>query len=315
MLPFLAKIGSVLIPTMPVFWCLGYLTGAFIVIGLSRRQGLDMSKILNLLIFTIAASVMGARISAVFLLAKPEQLRWFLDHPAEIFKFWKSGYSFYGVVFFSLAAGTWYCFRSGLPVPFTAELFIPGVALGHFIQSIGDFLAGAHPGIPTTLPWGIMTDNPLFRGPKGVLLHPVMLYIAALSAVGFLTAYGWLQVREGRKKFLFSFAINPAFRLLRLRFIPGEMFFLSGAFYALFRFFVEFFRDPRTLIWYPDFPLPQTQAACIGFFILCWGVYFGLRVFREDEEAGREQRRWVKAGMRFVAGIEWLAKRIPYKEK
>ena len=312
MLPYLAKIGTIPIHTMAVFWCLGYLTGAILVIVLARREGLSMGKALNLMALSIAASVIGGKVSAVLLLTSPNQLTWFARHPAEILKIWEPGFSFYGVVVFATLAGLWYTLRSGLPVYRTADIFIPGAALGHAVQSVGDFLAGAHPGIPTGLPWGVVFSNPAFRGISNVPLHPVMLYIAALSSVGVLTAYGWLQVRKGREKFFLSFIFYPAFRVFRFRFFGGEMFFLSGAFYACFRFFVEFFRDPRTLIWYPNCPLPQTQVACLVFFILCWGWYFALRAIWETEQKGLPYRGWMKLCFRLAEVVRWLSKRVPW---
>ena len=316
MLPFLGKIGPVLIPTMAVFWCLGYLVSAIVAIAFSRRQGLKMSEVLGLLIVTCTASVIGAKISAVLLLTQPEELRWFFRHPAEIVKFWTPGFSFYGVVFFIAAAGLWYILRNSLPVWRTADIFIPTISLGHAVQSIGDFLAGAHPGRPTDLPWGISIHHWTFRGLKWVPLHPVMLYIFVISFIGFVTAWAWLQARDHpEEKFFLSWMYRPVFRILKLKFIDGELYFLGGAFYAFFRYFAEFFRDPRTLIWYPNFPLPQTQVACIVFFILCWGWYFVLRAIWETEQAGLPYRGWMKFCFRLKVGLRWLAKRIPDKVK
>ena len=313
MLPFLAKIGSVIIPTQPIFWCLSYVIGLIVAMFLARRAGLPIRKVFNGLIVGVAAAEIGARISAVFLLTRSEELRWFLDHPGHIFHFWESGYSFYGVIVFGSMVGVWYTLRSGLPVFRIGDLGIPCVALGYVIQNIGDFLGGAHPGSPTSLPWGVIYTHWTFAGMKGIPLHPVMLYIATIGLLGTITAWAWLQIRDHPgKKFLFSWFFYPAFRVLRLRFIDGELYFLGGAFYAIFRFFVEFSRDPRTLIWYPDFPLPQTQMACLGIFIFCWGGYFILRAIRETERKGLPYRGWMKLCFQIAEGSRWLAKNIPW---
>ena len=313
MLPFLGKIGSILIPTMPVFWCLGYLAGTASFIILASRAGLHMGRVLNFLALTIVASAIGARVSAVLLLSRPEGLHWFFEHPGEIFKFWKSGFSLYGVLFFGSLTGLWYTLRNSLPVWRTADIAVPGMGLGHAIQSFGDFLAGAHPGWSTGLPWGISIHHWNFRGLKGVPLHPVMLYIAALALFGYLSAWAWLQARDHPgEKFFLSWLYYPVIRILKLKLFDGELFFVGGAFYATFRFFIEFFRDPRTLIWYPDFPLPQTQVACICFFLVCLGWYLALRAIGETEQKGLPDRLWMKLCFRLAAGLRWLAQNVPW---
>ncbi len=106
----------------------------------------------------------------------------------------------------------------------TGDLFAPAVALGLAVGRIGCFLAEA-PGRPTTLPWGIRVDAaaalPECPGcVAGLPMHPSFLY-----EIGFL---------------LLAFA---AMMLWRDRIqVPGELFVLFLAAYAVFRFGVEFTR-------------------------------------------------------------------------
>lgn len=117
----------------------------------------------------------------------------------------------------------------------TGDLFAPAVALGMAIGRIGCFLTEA-PGRPTAMPWGIHAPASVPGCPgclTGQAMHPSFLYEIAFQ--------------------LAAFAV-----LMRLRqriTHPGELFVIYVAAYAVFRFFVEFFRANET-VWL-DLTRPQ----------------------------------------------------------
>lgn len=117
----------------------------------------------------------------------------------------------------------------------TGDLFAPAVALGMAIGRIGCFLTEA-PGRPTTLPWGIHAPASVPGCPgclAGQAMHPSFLYEIAFQLSAFV-ALMYLRHRITR---------------------PGELFVIYVAAYAVFRFFVEFFRANET-VWL-DLTRPQ----------------------------------------------------------
>jgi len=314
MFPYLAKIGPVLIPTHAVTMFAGYLIGTIGFFVWCRRLGIDREKLLNWMLICGLASIIGARLSAVIFLTTPEQFTHFLEHPIEILNFWRGGMSLYGIVFGTVVAGIWYAFRSSLPIWKLSDIICTWVAWGFFIQSFGCLGAGCHPGSPTDLPWGIAYYHPLFKGPKGIPLHPFPIYLALIAFVGIFLA--WSRT----KAFYFpgSSGLYPVHRWISRYFpIPvptfeGDFIPVAGMFYGFWRFFAEFTRAPEYQIWYPGFSLPQSQMACILLFCWCAAFYLVLWVYRDCHRNGTPYPKWLKWVLKFTKGLEWICIRLPW---
>lgn len=272
------------------------------------RQLLDMSAL------GIITAVIGGKVSAVVMLTSPEELRWFLAHPGEIFKFWTSGFSFYGVAAGGVGAGVWYGLRHDMPILRMGDLGIFWLVLGHAIQNMGDFLGGNHPGSPTDLPWGVTFTHWASRAPRGIPLHPFLLYIVSFCLISLIISRAWHRAQNMKgERFFLSGIFYPAFRLLRLKFIDGEQAVLAAVVYAFARFFAEFTRGPQTQIFYPSWPLPQSQMACIFLFLLSCGMYWIVRSIRETGERGDPYRGWMVFCLRIVEMLKWVSKRVPWR--
>jgi phosphatidylglycerol:prolipoprotein diacylglycerol transferase len=132
----------------------------------------------------------------------------------------------------------------------TGDLFAPAVALGMAIGRIGCYLTEA-PGRPTALPWGVHAPATTPECPgclTGQAMHPSFLYEIIFQLTAFAVLL-WLRPRISR---------------------PGELFVLYIAAYAVFRFFVEFFRANQT-VWL-DLTRPQ-------WFLLPSLVVLGVRLW------------------------------------
>src|SRR5208337_966403 len=116
-----------------------------------------------------------------------------------------------------------YMRRHHLPALPTADVFAPGIALGHGIGRLGCFAAGCCYGLPTKLPWGVRYTDPLSQVARdylGLPLHPTQLYE---SAAEFLI-FGILYWR------------------IRRQHAPGAIISLYLILYSTARFLVEFVR-------------------------------------------------------------------------
>ena len=312
MLPYLAKIGPVLIPTHAVTMSLAYLVGGVGFFLWAKKLKIDINKLLNWILLCGIASIIGARISAVLFLTSPEKLRWFLEHPVEILKFWKGGMSFYGTVTATLVVGTWYFLRSGLPARKLADVIFPWIAIGTFIQCFGCLAAGCHPGSPTDLPWGITYFHPAFKGPRGVPLHPFPIYLMIITIIGVYISWGWVKIRHFHDRF-FTWQYERFGKYFFLvRFNEGELYMLIGMYYSFTRFFVEFTRHPDFQVWYPNWPLPQSQMACILLFSISMFGYFILWMYEDCNRKGLSYPGWLKFCLKFVDWLERVSKRVPW---
>ena len=218
----------------------------------------------------------------------------------------------YGVVGAGMVVGAWYFFRSGLPAKKVADLMVPWHAFGHFLQNFGCLAAGCHFGDFTGLPWGIFYSHPIFAGPRGFALHPFPIYVALVAITGGFTAYGWVKIKYFERRAWISFYRKYLAYFLRVRFVEGELFPLAGIYYSVGRFLAEFTRNPSLQIWYPNWPLPQSQMACVFIFFFSLLGLLCLWAYDDSKKGKTEHDWWLKHLLKMLEGMEWLAKRVPW---
>lgn len=227
---------------------LAFITGLLLTARLAARDGLDKQKVYDLGLWVLAASLLGSKLLMVI----TEWDVYYRDHPRQIFTldFFRSGGVFYGGFIGAVIASVIVMRIYKLPWWRTADVFAPGIALGHAIGRLGCFSAGCCWGQPT-LGWcgvhftdkgheitGVPTvvehlSDPIeqrvwlerlgdLRAP--LELHPTQLYEAAANIVIFVV----LLV------------------LLRRRRFHGQVILAYMLLYAAARFIIEFWRDdPR----------------------------------------------------------------------
>jgi phosphatidylglycerol---prolipoprotein diacylglyceryl transferase len=225
--PILFKIGSWPVYSYGVLLAVAYLAGLQLAVVRARRAGLDAAKVMDLGIYLIIAALVGAKLMLIVV-----DFDYFRSNPAELLSLVRAGGVFYGGLILSFATGLWLVRRYRLPVWATADMYAPGIALGHVVGRLGCLLAGCCYGRPTTLPWGLTFTDPLAAAnvgtPLGTPLHPTQIYDAGAELI-ILIALLVLE-RSGRK-------------------FDGRTFWLYILLYAISRFVVEMFRgDPRGML-------------------------------------------------------------------
>jgi len=204
-----------------------YLAALQLAVVRARRRGLDGTKIMDLGIYLIIAALIGAKLLYLFV-----DFDHFRTQPKDLFSLFRVGGVFYGGLIFALLAAIFLVRRYQLRIWTVADLFAPGIALGHVIGRLGCLLAGCCYGIPTSRAWGItFTDQAaaLNSGtPLGVPLHPTQLYDAGAELLIMIV----LLVTERRGK--------P---------FEGRTFWLYMLLYAISRYIVEIYRgDERGIL-------------------------------------------------------------------
>jgi phosphatidylglycerol:prolipoprotein diacylglycerol transferase len=220
MLPKLISIGGFYLPAYGVLVATAFLAALWLTSRLARQAGLDSEKVVNLGVYCALAGIVGAKVLMIVL--DPE----FRTHPLEVFSIstLQSAGIFYGGLIAALVMAYYYMQRNGLPVFATADLFAPGVALGHAIGRLGCFAAGCCWGKPTHLPWAVTFTNPDARAvgvPLGIPLHPTQLY----------------------ESFAEMIICGVLYTLARRRHKPGSVIGLYLALYGTVRLLVEFLRE------------------------------------------------------------------------
>jgi len=204
------------------WYSLGYLTG--IVIGwwyllkLIAQPGAPMARrhADDLVFWATLGIILGGR-TAYVLFYQPS----ILENPLNFFKLWEGGMSFHGGVI-GVSLGIIYLARTnGLHWLRVHDYVACCVPFGLFFVRLANFVNGELWGRATDVPWAIV-----FPGGGEVARHPSQLYEAAL---------------EGPVLGLILWFL---FWRTQARYEPGKLVgtFLLG--YGVFRFGVEFFREP-----------------------------------------------------------------------
>ena len=218
MFPRLFQIGSFSLPTYGALVAVAFLTALWLTARFAKERGVNSEKVVNLGVYCALTGMLGAKIMMIAL--DPE----YRVHPADIFtrETLQSAGIFYGGFIAALAFAYFYMRRQKLDVLSTADLFAPGLAIGHGIGRLGCFSAGCCWGLPTSLPWAVtFTDKNNTTGvPLGVPLHPTQLYEALAEGIICLVLV-WLLKRKHQ---------------------DGSVIGLYFLLYGLVRFAVEFLR-------------------------------------------------------------------------
>jgi phosphatidylglycerol:prolipoprotein diacylglycerol transferase len=190
MLPKLIKFGDYFLPTYGVLVAIAFLAGLAVTVRLARRRGLDAEKITNLTVYCALAGLLGAK-----LLMFVFDWRYFMANPREFFSLstLMAAGVYQGGLALAILTAFLYTRQQKLPWLETADVFAPGVALGHAIGRLGCFAAGCCWGRECTLPWAVTFRNPeaheLTVVPLGVPLHPSQLYELVTEVIVFAFLY------------------------------------------------------------------------------------------------------------------------------
>ena len=180
----------------------------------------------GLLAWLIIGLILGGRLGYVLFYNLP----YFIQNPQEIVATWHGGMSFHGGAIGALLAGWIYVRRRREDFFKWADRIVVTVPIGLGLGRIGNFINGelyGRPADPEIVPWAM-----IFPGGGLVPRHPSQLYEAFVEGVVLFSILWPLRNRPWPAGY------------------KTALFFML---YGLFRFFVEFFREPDPQVGYIAF--------------------------------------------------------------
>jgi phosphatidylglycerol:prolipoprotein diacylglycerol transferase len=218
--PVFLSIGPLQFRWYGLMYILGFVATYLIIRSEVRRKQLPLTHddIADLVFFGAMGVVLGGRFGYILFY----NLEFYLAHPLRIFAVWEGGMSFHGGFLGVILAFVLYARRKQIAFFTLIDMAAHCAPVGLGLGRIGNFINAELYGRTTDVPWGIV-----FPGGGLTPRHPSQLYEAFLEGL------------------LLFFMVRFISRRSDVTGIAGWT-FVAG--YGLFRFIVEFFREPDAQI-------------------------------------------------------------------
>ncbi|MBE1287554.1 MAG: prolipoprotein diacylglyceryl transferase [Alteromonadaceae bacterium] len=240
--PVIFSIGPLAVRWYGLMYLVGFVAAYYLAKSRMKRIGWNEDDIGDLLFWGFVGVVAGGRVGYVLFY----QFSSFLADPLYLFKIWTGGMSFHGGLIGVLVALWLFARKKTVSFLTVGDFVAPIVPLGLAAGRIGNFINGELWGRVTDVPWAIVFPA---AGPEP--RHPSQLYQFALEGLALFVLI-WLFSRQPRP----TGAVGGLF--------------LAG--YGVFRFIVEFARQPDAHLGLNTLGLSQGQMLSIPMILLGLGL-------------------------------------------
>ena len=211
------------------WYSIAYLAGIFIgywyLLKLLKQPGAPMARrhADDLVFYAALGIILGGRLGYVLFYNLP----FYLQHPIEILKLWDGGMSFHGGVIGTSLGILYLARKEGLQWLRVHDYVACCVPFGLFFGRLANFVNQELWGAPTSVPWAIRFEEMTAYGKLlGPPRHPSQLYEAGLEGLVLFAILWFLFWRT------------------QARYQPGKLVGAFIFFYGIFRFGIEFIREP-----------------------------------------------------------------------
>jgi len=237
--PIAFQVFSVEIRWYSLAYIVGLLLGwiyckKFLIIDKDKKNQFD-----DYISYVIIGIVLGGRLGYVFFY-NPS---YYLENLNEILMIWNGGMSFHGALLGIVFATILFCKKNKVNIFYYLDLVALSAPIGIFLGRIANFINSELYGRASDIIWSvkfIQIDN-LYR-------HPSQIYEAIFEGI-----------------FLFILLNLFHFKITKKNGLASSLFLIL---YSLFRFFIEFTREPDTHIGLILFNMSMGQIISVIFFII-----------------------------------------------
>jgi len=211
------------------WYSLAYLAGIFIgywyLLKLLAKPGAPMARrhADDLVFYAALGIILGGRIGYVLFY----NLGYYAQHPVDVLKLWDGGMSFHGGLIGTVLGILYLSWKQKLPALRIHDYVACVAPIGLFFGRLANFVNHELWGAPTNVPWAVrfpeVVAGVTILGPPR---HPSQIYEAILEGVVLFATLWWM------------------FWKTEARYQPGKLVGAFGFFYGIFRFLVEFVREP-----------------------------------------------------------------------
>ena len=231
----------------------------------SPRISIPRNNIDDYITWLIIGIVVGGRLGYVLFY---DPIKYF-SNPIEILKTYEGGMSFHGGILGYIITTYIFCKKYKITYLKLTDLCAILTPIGLFFGRIANFINAELYGKATNMPWGV-----IFPYSDGIPRHPSQLYESFLEGlvlfcIMLVAAYKMGAIRSSKIDTKHN-SPKPTHSTLK-PYKPGALSGLFLIFYAIFRIFVEFFREPDANIGYILDLFTIGQLLCLPMLII--GIY------------------------------------------
>jgi phosphatidylglycerol:prolipoprotein diacylglycerol transferase len=212
------------------WYSLAYLAGIFLgywyLLKLIKEPGAPMARrhADDLVFYAALGIILGGRLGYVLFYNLP----YYLQHPLDILKLWDGGMSFHGGLIGTVLGLLYLSRKEKLNWLRVHDYVACCVPFGLFFGRLANFVNHELWGAPATVAWAVRFPevNQFGQTILGPPRHPSQLYEAVLEGVLLFAILWWM------------------FWKTKARYEPGKLVGAFIFFYGIFRFLIEFVREP-----------------------------------------------------------------------
>jgi len=211
------------------WYSLAYLAGIFVgywyMLKLLKQPGAPMARrhADDLVFYAALGVILGGRLGYVLFY----NFSYYAQHPIDILKLWDGGMSFHGGLLGTVLGILYLSWKEKLPALRIHDYVACVAPIGLFLGRLANFVNHELWGAETDVPWAVRFPETIagmtVLGPPR---HPSQLYEAILEGLVLFAILWWM------------------FWKTQARYEPGKLVGAFGFFYGIFRFLVEFVREP-----------------------------------------------------------------------
>ena len=224
--PVLLHIGRFDLRWYSIAYLAGIIIGYWYLLKLLKQPGAPMARrhADDLVFYAALGIIFGGRIGYVLFYNFADYMR----HPLEMLKLWDGGMSFHGGVIGTSLGIFYFAHKEKLSWLRIHDYVACCVPFGLFFGRLANFVNQELWGAQSTVPWAIRFQeyNEFGQRYLGAPRHPSQLYEAFFEGIVLFAILAWM------------------FWKTQARYQPGKLVGAFLFFYGLFRFGVEFIREP-----------------------------------------------------------------------